>query len=329
MATERFLVTGASGCIGVWVLRRLLQEDCEIYAWGRSWYRLPWIFEKEETARIHFLEGDIARPGVANRIFRRVRPNRVIHLAGMLLPLCRDKPVQGARVNVIGTLNVFEAARRFGVGHLSFASTTSVYGPAEEYPVEPIPNDAEFAPRSLYGAWKIANEYTAKSYWHNFGISSIGLRPYVVYGAGRDRGLTATPSVAMLAAAAGRPYRISYGGTFGFHYAEDVAELFISAARSSYEGSESFNLGGESVTMAEVVRAIEVASPESAGTISWDEVPPPYPPSMRNEELAKVLPRIRFSALGDAVARTVELYRRALSRGVIDFDTVAANVALR
>lgn len=329
MAKERFLVTGASGCIGIWVLRRLLREDCEIYAWGRSWYRLPWLFEKEETDRIHFLEGDIARPGVANRIFRRVRPHRVVHLAGMLLPLCRDKPVQGARVNVIGTLNVFEAARRFGVRHLAYASTTSVYGPAEEYPVEPIANDAVFAPRSLYGAWKIANEYTAKSYWHNFGVSSIGLRPYVVYGAGRDRGLTATPSIAMLAAAAGRPYRISYGGTFGFHYAEDVADLFVSAARADYSGSEAFNLGGESVTMAQVVDAIEAASPQSVGMISWDEVPPPYPPAMRNDELAKILPGIRFSALGAAVMRTVELYRRALGRGVIDFDAVATNAALR
>lgn len=330
MAKERILVTGASGCIGVWVLKRLLSEDVEIFAWGRNWYRLPWILDRGEAQRIHFLEGDISRPGLVDRHFRHVKPDRVIHLAGMLLPLCRDRPVEGARVNVIGTLNVFEAAKRFGLRHLAFASTTSVYGPSEEYDAEPLDNDARFAARSLYGAWKIANEYTAKAYWHNDGISSIGLRPYVVYGAGRDRGLTATPSVAMLAAAAGQPYEISYGGRFGFHYAPDVADLFIRASRAdAYQGAETFNLGGDSVTMAEVVSAIEAARADSAGRIKWIDVPPPYPPEMHNADLENVLGDIRFSTLRDAVAETVSLYSRAIERGDIDFEAVAAGASLR
>jgi nucleoside-diphosphate-sugar epimerase len=330
MARERFLVTGASGCIGVWVLKELLKEDCEIYAWGRNWYRLPWIFGSDHLSRINFIEGDISRPGLVARHFRRIRPDRVIHLAGMLLPLCRDKPVMGARVNVIGTLNVFEAARRFGVRHLAFASSTSVYGPAEEYGVEPIKNDASFAPRSLYGAWKIANEYTAQSYLHNEGISSIGLRPYVVYGAGRDRGLTATPSVAMLAAAAGKSYEISYGGRFGFHYAADVARLFIRAARvENFSSAASYNLGGDSVTMADVVQAIEAASPDSTGNIHWVDNPPPYPPAMEGDDLERAVGKVRWSPLRDAVAETIDIYRRAIRRGFIDFDLVAAGASLR
>ena len=122
---------------------------------------------------------------------------------------------------------MFEAVKRSGLRRVVYASSMAVYGRSEEYAPAPLSPDAVLKPRSHYGVYKQANEGSARLYWSESGISSIGLRPYVVYGPGRDQGMTSTPTKAMLAAAAGRSYRISYGGRFGFEYADDVAQAFI------------------------------------------------------------------------------------------------------
>jgi UDP-glucuronate 4-epimerase len=98
-----------------------------------------------------------------------------------------------------------------------------------------------------------------------------------VYGPGRDQGLTATPTLAMLAAARGDGYRISFGGRSQFHYAPDAARAFIEAARSPGAGAAVRNLGGPVVDMSELVAAIEAAAPEAAGRITYDELELPFP----------------------------------------------------
>jgi nucleoside-diphosphate-sugar epimerase len=87
-------------------------------------------------------------------------------------------------------------------------------------------------PSTLYGVYKRANEGTADVYAAERGLPSVGLRPHTVYGPGRDQGLTSAPTVAMLAAAAGSPYRLPFGGAYQLQYAPDVAAAFVAAARS-------------------------------------------------------------------------------------------------
>lgn len=90
---------------------------------------------------------------------------------------------------------------------------------------------------------KHANEGTAKIYWLENQIRSVGIRPYVIYGPARlDQGMTSTPTKAMLAAV-GRPYHISFGGIVVYHHAEDAAEMFIRAARSTQPGAEVYKPG--------------------------------------------------------------------------------------
>ena len=93
-------------------------------------------------------------------------------------------------------------------------------------------------------------------------IASIGLRPFVVYGPGRDQGLTADPTHAMRAAAAGEPYRIGFGGRTELHYAADVARAFILAARRPPAGAAVYDIAGSPDHMADIVAAIEAAVPE-------------------------------------------------------------------
>ena len=162
----------------------------------------------------------------------------------MQLPFCKEDPPEGVAVNVLGTINVFEVAKRSGLRKVVYSSSAAVYGLSDEYPPRAFPHEAPLDPRSHYGVYKQANEGNARVYWIDDGITRIGLRPHVVYGPGRDQGMTSSPTKAMLAAARGEPYHISFGGRFGFQYVDDVARLFIKAARSDFQGAGVFNIGG-------------------------------------------------------------------------------------
>ena len=107
------------------------------------------------------------------------------------------------------------------------------------------PDGSETAPPStLYGVFKRADEQAAGVYFAESGVSSVGLRPHTVYGIGRDQGVTSAPTTAMLAAAAGVPYRIPYGGACQLQLARDVARAFIAASDAAPEGASVHNLPG-------------------------------------------------------------------------------------
>lgn len=321
-SNENFLVTGAAGCIGVWVLRNLVREGIPVSVLDLDTkrHRLPLVMTDEEIARIQFFQGDISDFLTVENALKESRATRVIHLAALQLPFCKTDPVAGARVNVVGTVNLFEAAKRLGLKNLVYASTTAVYGISEEYPDEPLVHDAPLKPRSHYGVYKQANEGTARVYFRDDGISSVGLRPYVVYGAGRDQGMTSTPTKAMLASAAGKSYHISYGGRYCFQYANDTARAFIQAAKVNFQGAGVFNLGGDSVSTAEVIAAIEQVELSALGRITFDDVPLPFPPEVDNTALTTAIGPLKFTSLFEGVAETIELFRRALAEGKILAD---------
>jgi UDP-glucuronate 4-epimerase len=314
MSTERFFVTGAGGCIGAWVLRNLVREGTPVTAFdlGGPGHRLPLLLEDNEISGIQFIQGDVSDFPTVDNALKQSQATHVIHLAALQLPFCKADPVAGARVNVVGTVNIFEAAKRLGLKHIAYASSTAVYGPTDEYPDEPLANDAPLKPRSHYGVYKQANEGTALVYFRDDAISSIGLRPYVVYGVGRDQGLTSTPTKAMLAAAAGQSYRISYGGRYCFQYGDDTARAFIQAARADFSGAQVFNLGGDSVSTPEVIAAIEKAEPSARGRITYDDIPLPFPQEVDNSALAAAIGSVYFTPLNQGIAETLDIFHRLL-----------------
>ena len=144
-------------------------------------------------------------------------------------------------------------------------------------------------PTTLYGVTKEANEGTAKIYWQDYRIRSVGVRPAFVYGPGRDVGMTSTPTKAMLAAASGRPYHISFGGTGFFQHGDDVAKSLIQSAGANLDGAHCFNLGGTRVSMTDVIDAITAAVPESAGTITSESNQLPFPDEYDGAPLDKAV----------------------------------------
>ncbi len=319
MSNERFLVTGAAGCIGTWVLRNLVREGVPVTAFDldSKYQRLPLLLDDQEIAKIHFIHGDISDLATVEAALKDNHADHIIHLAALQLPFCKADPVAGAKVNVVGTVNILEAAKRLGLKSLVYASSTAVYGLSEEYPDEPLAHDAPLRPRSHYGFYKQANEGNAAVFSRDDGLSSIGLRPYVVYGAGRDQGMTSTPTRAILAAAAGQSYKISFGGRYCFQYGDDTARAFIQAARADLHGAQVFNIGGKSVSTAEVITAIEQAEPSARGRITFDDIPLPFPPEVDHTALAAAVGPLTFTPLADGVAETLSIFRRALAEGRI------------
>ena len=322
MSEDRFIVTGALGCIGAWTVRNLVKAGIStaILDIGKRDHRLRLIMTEDEMNRLQVYQVDVSALEAVNQAFTQFMPTHIIHLAALQFPFCKADPSAGARVNVVGTVNIFEAAKKLAIRHVAYASSTAVYGMSEEYPSGQLSHAADLKPRSHYGVYKQANEGTAKVYYLDDGISSIGLRPYVVYGPGRDQGMTSTPTKAMLAVAAGRPYRISYGGRYCFQYADDVANLFIAAARMAYNGAEVFNIGGPSVSTQEVISAIERVLPASKGLLTFDDVPLPFPQEVDNRALKALLGSVTETTLEDGVRQSLSTFRNALENGLIKPD---------
>ena len=147
------LVTGAGGCIGSWVLALLTHAGVSVSAFDlKADTRRPSLLMSEaELKKVHWYEGDIADTAAVKAAVQHSKARAVIHLAALQVPFCRANPVGGALVNVVGTVNVFEAAKEAGIKRLSYASSVAAYGALE--------NGGAMA--TLYGAYKYCNEQTA------------------------------------------------------------------------------------------------------------------------------------------------------------------------
>jgi nucleoside-diphosphate-sugar epimerase len=321
------LVTGAFGCIGSWVVRLLLAsgERPVLYDVGEDPWRLRMIVGAEALAGVPVLRGDIADTEPLRRLVGLHRITRIIHLAAWQVPLCRQDPAGGARVNVVGTANVFEAARahRGQVERLVYFSSGAVFGPPELYPPGPLADDAPPHPRTHYGVYKVANEETARVYWEEHQIPSVGFRPLSVYGPGRDFGVTADPTLAMKAALLGRPFRIRFGGATDLIYAEDVARACLAAAGRALPGARVYNLHGESAPIARVVALIEEAHPPARGLLSHATEPLPFPAALADDGYQRDLgPRAR-TGLAEGIGKTLGEFERLRKDGRLDARELA------
>ena len=162
----------------------------------------------------------------------------MIHLAALQVPFCRADPPLGALVNVVGTVNLFEAVKRRldRMAPLVYTSSMGAYSAADVDSVTGrLHEGVDGHPTTHYGVYKVANEGTARIYALDNGLASIGFRPMTVYGAGRDQGMTSSPTVAIAAAVLGVPFTITFGGTHGLPVRGGRCATLIIASRSSLE----------------------------------------------------------------------------------------------
>jgi UDP-glucuronate 4-epimerase len=309
----RTLVTGALGCLGAWTLKALLDlgEEPVGFDLGSEDSRLRLVLSEHERTRVTLVAGDVTDAAAVGAALDEHGITNVVHLAALQVPFVRADPERGAQVNVHGTVVVFEAVktRLNRIRGIAYASSTAVYNASDR---SPAPESGGTAPSTLYGVFKLANEGTARVYWQDEDVPSIGIRPYIVYGPGRDQGLTSGPSLAMASAARGEGHTIAYGGTAQYDYAPDVGRAFALAARAAAEGAHVANFPGAPSTMQEVVDAIEAAAPAVAGRVTWEEGQLPFPEALESHMLERLIGPFTPTPLADGVRATIEHFRRPI-----------------
>lgn len=317
----RFLVTGSSGCIGAWTLRLLLDEGVDAIALDVTDddHRLRLVLSDDELNALVKIQLDIRSLADVEDALARYEITHIVHLAALQVPFCAADPVRGAEVNVSGTTNLFEAARRTdgSVRGFAYASSAAVFGPPEMYPDGRVVDDSALSPATLYGVYKQANEGTARMYAADYGVGSIGLRPCIVYGPGRDQGMTSDPTKAIVAALAGRPAHIAFGGASTFQYTADTAACFIAAARAERHDGSVVNLGGPSETIAAFVESIETLVPEAAGTITYDPAPLALPSTYDGSGLDGLVGARSYRSIDAGIADSAEMFSRLLADGLV------------
>ena len=307
---DRFLVTGVLGCLGAWVARAALDDGAEVVGFdlGDDRTRLELVLGAEAD-RVDLVRGDITDLEALEHTLDGHGITRVVHLAALQVPFVRANPPLGMRVNVAGTVNVFEAVarRRERIPGVVYASSTAVYGPSTP---SPAPESGGASPGTLYGVSKLADEGMARVYAADAGLPSIGLRPYVVYGPGRDQGMTSGPTAAMLAAVRGEPYAIGFSGAAQYDYAPDVGRAFATAAGAASGGAAVYNVPGVRATVEEVVQAILADVPDAE--ITWGGDPLPFPTELEAVGFDRDVGPFPRTALVDGVAATIAHFRRAV-----------------
>ena len=323
MSTERFLVTGAAGCIGAWAVRLLLDEGVPVVATDLSGdlRRFELISQGRGGGRPEFAELDVTSgPDVAALVADRGithvdppgRPAAPVLRRG---PAARGRGQRGRhRQRIRG-----HPGRRPGPSGLAFASSAAVYGNPAAHPAGLVADNSPLVPDSFYGVYKAANEGTAKVYAAQHGIGSVGLRPFIVYGLGRDQGMTSDPTKAMLAAAAGVPFRIKFSGSMLLTYAPDCARAFIASARAAAGSAEaiSLNVPGQRIGVPALAGLIDEILPGTGRLITWDDNPIPVPSLLAPPAIHDAVGDVPNIALADGVRETIKGFQDALAAGLV------------
>lgn len=295
---KKVLVTGGSGFLGAWTVRRLLAQGIGVRVFDIHDRRdtVASINGAEAARTLDWRVGDISRAEDVRQAMQGC--DGVIHMAGVLTPDCSARPVRGAEINLIGSLHVFDAAIAQGIQQIVYASSAGVFGPDDA--VHP-------SPATHYGAFKLAVEGSARAYWRERQIASVGFRPFVVYGPGREIGASAGPSLACRAAARGEAFTIGMTGACGLVYVEDVAQAFVQALRTPVEGAPVYNMIGETATMDEVMAEIRRQVP--AAELRAEGQPLTIAEGIGEDGLDAFLPGRQKTTLVQGIAATLQHYR--------------------
>jgi nucleoside-diphosphate-sugar epimerase len=318
----RVLVTGGYGFIGAWIAKNLLASGDDVFCFDlkEDPRRLRLVLPEDQVKRVAFVPGDVTDLNGLTDALTKHKITHVIHLAGLQVPTCRTDPILGAKVNVLGTLAVFEAAKALGshVQRIVYASSAAVFGGPDKYPAKPQPDDAPLIPSTHYGVFKCCNEGNARIYFQDHGISSVGLRPWTVYGPGRDLGMTSEPTKAIKAVLLGRPYAINFGGWTDFQYVDDVAKAFALSCSRPYRGAKSYNLRGAVVTLADFHKALCRVLPEAERLVTIGTTQIAIMHDLSDEGIQKDLGPLPVTPLEDGIRETVAIFRKLKAEGRLD-----------
>jgi nucleoside-diphosphate-sugar epimerase len=274
----KFLVTGGTGFIGWRVVRNLLQR------------RIPVVVgELHEDAAVktklpgaEFVSLDVSDTNSVKAVFEKHSGiTHAIHLAYLMSAEVEANPHLGASVNILGMINLFEAAAREKLFRLVFTSSETYYGASQKIFGDRDVTEDDFAPPAehffTYGMMKILNEFMAQKYVKKHGVSIACTRPPVVYGHGRKRGSVLWAEDFATLPALEKPVTLPFPAHTRdcWIYVDDCAEQLVRLAVKPQISHFAYNNGGETVTALQLAEIVRRWLPDAK--ISFDESKPATP----------------------------------------------------
>jgi UDP-glucose 4-epimerase len=320
----RILVLGGYGCIGAPTVKWLLANtNATVVAGSRDVRaeRTQRLFQDDDGRRLKFVSLDVREQRTIELALTENEITHVVHLAALQTPDCNAHRDLGLQINLAGTQNLIEAIKacRPSLQRYVFASSIAVYGPRNAYPGQKVPMLAEPAPVNVYGAWKLAGEHISRLFCQETGVPTVSLRPGVLFGPGRDAGLTAAATTAMKCVALERPYEIPFHSRQDYLYAPDVGAAFGNAAMAPFSGYGVFTLPSHTIDTLEIIDAMRRAASETglaahfAITAGTAEVP--FICDLEYEPFLQAFPKTPHTPLADAIRESLLVFTQQRERG--------------
>jgi len=314
--TDVFVVTGGAGFIGSHVVERLLADHpaarvrvFDDFSTG-SMANLP--FAAAAGERLEIVRGDVRDLAAVERAVRDA--SVIFHQAAMRsVPRSVADPLGANDHNVNGTLHVLEAARRGRVKRVVYASSSSIYG---DNPALPKSEEQSLTPISPYAVSKAANEMYAAVWTRLYGVETVGLRYFNVFGPRQDPASEYAAVIPrfILWSLRGEPLEVHGDGhqSRDFTYIDNVVDANILAARAPAAVGEAFNVGcGERVSLLDIIARLEKMlgralqrrhTPSRAG-----DVPHTLADIGKAKRLMDYTPLVSFD---EGLRRTVDFFKR-------------------
>lgn len=293
---KNILIFGGCGFLGSWITKALLKKNLKITIFDlRINTDLLKNLIGNDLNKIKFIEGDITD---YEQVLKATEDmNYILNLAGLMTPDCSSNPSLGAEVNIKGSINVFEAIKKNNIKFLIYTSSGGVYGNEDKY--NPFPE-------THYGAFKLAVEGMARAYFNESLISSVGLRPFVIYGPGREIGGTAGVTLACKAAKQNFEYTVGFSGKVGFVYVEDVTNLVERLIDKAPVGAITMNINGITTSVENFVSIIKKNIPDAK--VKFSGKPLSVVEEILGGEPSKTFKDFKYTSLDNGINKTINFY---------------------
>lgn len=312
MNRKRILVTGIAGFIGSNLATRLLAEGYEVVGLDNLSYGLRENVPEGVEFHCYDIRGRDVYP-----LFADI--DTVFHLAAKnCIADCQADPVETAEINVSGTVNVFEASRRAGVGKVVYAESSALYEGSSNYPTR----ESEIKPESFYAMSKLASMYFAKAYETFYGLKFTALRYFCVYGPIQDYRRTIPPVVSAFVIKLLKGERPIIYGTGekkrDFVYVDDVDDFHMICLRDDRTDGKTFNIGsGINYSVHEILYKVSKVLGVTPNPIYKDDLPGEARVTLADISQAKSLGWEPKTPLEVGLERTIEYIRQEMAAGRI------------
>lgn len=331
MTSHKVLITGGYGCIGSetakWLLRNS-QAQVIVCSRGANELRTAQVFDDMDRSRLKGISLDVCDQPKLEKILSDEQITHVAHLAALQTPDCNAHRDLGLQTNLAGTQKVIEAmkATRLPFERFVFASSIAVYGPRSAYAQGRVPMLAEPQPVNVYGAWKLAGEHVSRFFQQDTGIPTICLRPGVLFGPGRDVGLTSSTTTAMKCVALAVPYEVTFRTQQDYLYAPDAGAAFGHSLLDPFQGFGVFTLPHHTADTARMVEGLRRAARDlgmaSQCMITIAQGEAPFISELDYEPFLQTFPNAPNTPLDQAIRESLAVFVSQVKNGKLTHQTV-------